>query len=58
MAPGPGEYKLPSSLGGRVHSIAGRLTPSNQRAQEQLPGPADYEVFDSTIGVGGKLHRV
>lgn len=58
VAPGPGEYPLPSSLGGRSHSIAKRLTPSSSRQQEQLPGPAEYEVFDSTIGVAGKLHKL
>lgn len=47
--PGPGEYKLPSSLGGPAHTIAGRLQSSRQA--EQMPGPADYGAADSTLGV-------
>jgi hypothetical protein len=43
-------------LGGPAKTIAMRLTPSSYRQQEQNPGPAEYEVFDTTIGVAGKLH--
>jgi hypothetical protein len=56
VAPGPGEYKLPSSLGGPSHTIATHTRPSSSRQQQQAPGPAEYEVFESTIGVAGKLH--
>jgi hypothetical protein len=51
--PGPGEFKLRSTLGGPAHTIATKLKPS--KAQDQAPGPAAYEVFDSTIGTAGKL---
>lgn len=55
-SPGPGEYKVRSSLGGPAKTIATKLTPPSYTQQEQNPGPAEYEVFDSTIGVAGKLH--
>lgn len=56
VAPGPGEYPARSCLSASGKTIATRLTPSSYRQQQQIPGPAEYEVFDSTIGVAGKLH--
>eukprot|EP00877_Chromochloris_zofingiensis_P006126 jgi/Chrzof1/1767/Cz10g20120.t1 len=50
-APGPGEYKLATTLAGPKFSIGAKLKGS--KPHEAMPGPADYEVHESTIGIAG-----
>lgn len=49
--PGPGEYKLPSTLGGPGITMGARLTGS--AADYKVPGPGEYDVHGSTLGVAG-----
>eukprot|EP00878_Enallax_costatus_P046577 GHUV01056767.1.p1 GENE.GHUV01056767.1~~GHUV01056767.1.p1 ORF type:complete len:149 (-),score=38.29 GHUV01056767.1:283-729(-) len=51
--PGPGEYKLPSTLKGPAITMGQKLNTDSKYKQQQ-PGPGNYDVHESTIGVAGK----
>jgi hypothetical protein len=49
--PGPGEYKLPSTLGGSGITMGAKLKGS--AVDYQVPGPGKNDVHGSTLGVAG-----
>ncbi|KAI8470435.1 MAG: hypothetical protein J3K34DRAFT_521339 [Monoraphidium minutum] len=57
--PGPGEYPLRCSLGGPAFSMGKRLARGSAggggRRGAKTPGPGDYEVWDPTLGLAGRL---
>ncbi|WIA16575.1 hypothetical protein OEZ85_013245 [Tetradesmus obliquus] len=49
--PGPGEYKLPSSIGKHGITMGAKL--KGAAAADGVPGPGEYDVHGSTLGVAG-----
>jgi hypothetical protein len=49
--PGPGAYKLPSTLSGPGITMGAKLKGS--AADYSVPGPGEYDVHGSTLGVAG-----
>ncbi|KIY94709.1 hypothetical protein MNEG_13253 [Monoraphidium neglectum] len=62
--PGPGQYPLRCSLGGPAYSMGRRLrrqggggSGGGARGADGAPGPGDYEIWDTTIGLAGRLAK-
>ncbi len=53
--PGPGEYVLASSMRGPAHSMGIKLADGSSRAKAYQPGPGEYDVHESTLGVAGLM---
>jgi hypothetical protein len=49
--PGPGEYKLPSTLDKHGITMGAKL--KGGAAADKVPGPGEYDVHGSMLGVAG-----